>query len=258
MNPIAQLINQDHGIKFTFDRRSYTGYEGDTIASALYRAGVRVFSRSFKYHRPRGLLCVNGSCPNCLVDVDGSPNVRSCVTPLRAGMAVRSQNAWPSLKRDLLAVNDKLDRFLPVGFYYKTFIRPRFMWPVYETVLRRAAGLGVIDPDPDRFREPHYDKRYHHADVTVVGGGPAGMSAALASAKLGAQVVLVDENLELGGHLRYQISDFAIGGLESLTAILQSLISNLQSTPELARVLAEAAYAHPRIDVLTEATAFGW
>ena len=113
----AQVVDQSRVVELTFDGRRYTGYEGDTIASALYRAGVRVFSRSFKYHRPRGLLCLNGSCPNCLVNVDGMPNVRACSTPLKAGMTVRSQNAWPSLKHDVLAINDRLDRFLPVGFH---------------------------------------------------------------------------------------------------------------------------------------------
>lgn len=240
----ARVVNQAKSVEFTFDGRKYAGYQGDTVASALYRAGVRVFSRSFKYHRPRGLMCVNGSCPNCLVNVDGTPNVRACTTRLESGMQVKPQNAWPSLKRDILAINDKLDRFLPVGFYYKTFIRPRSLWPVYESVLRHAAGLGLVDPDPDRFQEPYYDKVYRHIEVTVVGGGPAGMSAALAAAELGAGVILVEENPELGGHLRYQISDLGIQGPKSAS--------------ELAHDLAAAVHAHPHIEVLTGAVAFGW
>jgi sarcosine oxidase subunit alpha len=189
-------------IEFTFDSQRYVGYAGDTVAAALYRAGVRIFSRSFKYHRPRGLLCLNGSCPNCLVNVDGTPNVRACMADLQSGAEVRSQNAWPSLSRDALAVLDKLDRFLPVGFYYKRFIRPRRLWPMYETVLRHLAGLGVIDPNPDGFEQATYDKRYYHSQVAVIGGGPAGLAAALASAESSAQVTLVDENPALGGHWR--------------------------------------------------------
>ncbi len=238
------VVDPAQSVKFSFDGRTYTGYQGDTIASALYRAGVRVFSRSFKYHRPRGLMCVNGSCPNCLVNVDGTPNVRACITRLEPGMRVKPQNAWPSLKHDILAINDRLDRFLPVGFYYKTFIRPRSLWPVYETVLRRAAGLGVVDPDPDRFEEPYYDKAYRHAEVTVVGGGPAGMSAALAAAEQGAWVILVEENPELGGHLRYQVSGLGNQGP--------------QSAFESAGDLAATVHAHPQIETLTGAVAFGW
>ena len=124
-----------------FDGREIPIRDADTIATALYRAGVRVFSRSFKYHRPRGLLCGTGRCANCLVQVGPTPNVRACVTPAEPGMDVRHQNAWPSLEHDLLAVNDRLSFLLPPGFYYKTFIRPRSFWPLYVGVLRRAAGL---------------------------------------------------------------------------------------------------------------------
>jgi sarcosine oxidase subunit alpha len=246
-------VAQAQPVEFTFDGRKYTGDAGDTIASALYRAGVRVFSRSFKYHRPRGLMCVNGSCPNCLVNVNGTPNVRACITRVEPGTAVKSQNAWPSLEHDMMAINDRLDRLLPVGFYYKTFIRPRFMWPVYETVLRHAAGLGIIDPDPHRFQETYYDKQYHYADVTVVGGGPAGMSAALAAAGAGARVTLVELNPELGGHLGYQTYELppAIGDLPFITH--RPLFAQ-----ELARGLADMVYAHANIEVLTQATAFGW
>src|SRR5438132_10871854 len=109
-------------ITFWFDGRPIAAYEGDSVAAALYASGVRIFSRSFKYHRPRGLLCCAGRCPNCLMNVDGSPNVRACVTPVREGLRVRHQNAWPSLERDALASIGLVERFLPVGFYYKTFI----------------------------------------------------------------------------------------------------------------------------------------
>ncbi|MGH7361762.1 MAG: (2Fe-2S)-binding protein, partial [Candidatus Methylomirabilales bacterium] len=132
----SHRVNRGKPITFTFEGRPIQAYEGETVAVALYAAGVRTFSRSFKYHRPRGLLCVAGRCPNCLMEVDGTPNVRSCTEPARQGMRIRSQHAWPSLERDLFACFDKLDRVLPVGFYYKTFIHPTWLWPAYEKVLR--------------------------------------------------------------------------------------------------------------------------
>jgi sarcosine oxidase subunit alpha len=189
-------------VRFSFNGRRHPGEEGDTIASALAADGVDVLAHSFKYHRPRGLLCCSGRCPNCMVDVDGQPNVRACVTPLADGMKVRPQNAWPSLRFDLLSLTDRFDRLLPVGFYYKTFIRPRFLWPLYELVLRHAAGLGKVDPKghPDL----HQRRLNIHADVMVIGGGPAGCLAALEASAAGAQVVLVDDQQDLGGHLRTQ------------------------------------------------------
>ena len=177
-------------------------WEGDTIASAMLAAGVDVFSRSFKYHRPRGLLCCEGHCPNCMMGVDGSPNVRACTEPARAGMKVIHQNAWPSPEFDVLATTGAFDFMMPVGFYYKTFFRPRFMWPQYERVIRQIAGLGRIDTS--RVPPYEYDKQHLRTDVTVVGAGPAGLSAALAAAEAGVQVALVDENPFLGGHYRFQ------------------------------------------------------
>src|SRR5712692_10997478 len=132
----AQFVDRSRRVTLRFLDTPIEAYEGETIAAALYASGQRIFSRSFKYHRPRGLLCVAGRCPNCLMNVDGVPNVRVCVEPARNGAQVRSQNAFPSIERDLLNVFDKVDRLLPVGFYYKTFIRPRRLWPVYERVLR--------------------------------------------------------------------------------------------------------------------------
>jgi len=136
------------------------------------------------------------------MQVGPTPNVRACVTPAEAGLEVRHQNAWPSLEHDLLAVNDRLSFLLPPGFYYKTFIRPRRLWPLYEGVLRRAAGLGRIDVahHPDE----RYDKIHRHTDVLVVGGGPAGLAAALAAADAGADVILADEQDALGGHTRWE------------------------------------------------------
>ena len=149
-------------------------YEGDTIGSALFAAGRRVFSRSFKYHRPRGLLCCSGSCANCMMQVDGAPNVRVCAEPARAGAVVEPQNVIGSLDRDLVSVVDKLGGpFTPVGFYYRTLIRPRRLWPVYEKVLRNLAGLGRVDKHGGRTRR--YDAEHRRVDVLVVGGGRSGL-----------------------------------------------------------------------------------
>ena len=138
-------------------------------------AGQRTFSRSFKYHRRRGLLCCAGQCPNCLVAVDGAPGVRACTEPVREGMAVEHLNASPSLEHDVMAVTDAVGGpFTPPGFYYKTFIRPRRLWPLYEKVLRHAAGLGRLRASQDE-REWRTEYRRRHADVLVVGGGLAGL-----------------------------------------------------------------------------------
>ena len=162
---------------------------------------MQTLSRSFKYHRPRGLLCCAGHCPNCLVQIGGEANVRACRRPVEAGMEVRSQNAWPSLDRDLMSLAGLGAPLMPVGFYYKTFIRPARLWPLYERVLRRAAGLGCVDQDAV---PAECDKQYLHADVAVVGAGPAGIAAAAAAAREGARVLLFDENSQAGGHLRYR------------------------------------------------------
>ncbi|HLB03631.1 MAG TPA: glycine cleavage T C-terminal barrel domain-containing protein, partial [Gaiellaceae bacterium] len=157
----------------------------------------RVFSRSFKYHRPRGLLCCSGHCPNCMMTVDGVPNVRVCVEPAREGAVVEAQNVLGSLERDLMAVTDKLGGpFTPVGFYYRTMIRPRRAWPLYERFLRHAAGLGKVGGATHR----RYDTEHRRARVLVIGGGLAGREAALAAAAEGPGVVLVDEGTALAGH----------------------------------------------------------
>jgi sarcosine oxidase subunit alpha len=189
---------------FTFNGKPIEAQPGDSVGAALFRSGVRVFSRSFKSHRPRGLLCVAGRCPNCLMDVDGVPNVRACVTPARPGMTVKHQNAFPSLDFDLLAVNQKLGWLMPVGWYYKTFTNRR-AWKAVEPWIRRAAGVGAAPPTIDKLppRLPEYDHTYEHTEVAVVGGGPAGLTAAIEAAGRGRHVLLIDDQPELGGHLRY-------------------------------------------------------
>ncbi|HEU0023452.1 MAG TPA: 2Fe-2S iron-sulfur cluster-binding protein [Thermoleophilaceae bacterium] len=202
LSPSAgERIERDRELGFTFDGKAVRGLEGDTIASALFAAGRRTFSRSFKYHRRRGLMCCVGQCPNCLVQVDGAPGVRACTEPLRDGMKVEHMNAAPSLEFDAMRATDLFGGpVTPPGFYYKTFIRPRRLWPLYEKVLRHAAGLGRVRKDQEE-REWRTEYRRRHADVLVVGGGAAGLSAAIAAAGLGADVVLADEGPEPGGRL---------------------------------------------------------
>jgi sarcosine oxidase subunit alpha len=188
-----ERIDRSEEVVFTFRGKPVRAFRGDTFGSALYAAGERVFSRSFKYHRPRGLLCCSGSCPNCMMTVDGVPNVRVCSEPVREGAEVVGQNVWGSLDHDLLAMTDKLGGpFTPVGFYYRTMIRPRWAWPLYEKFLRSVAGLGRIDPHAER--STRYDTEHRHAEVLVVGGGAAGIEAARRHVGEGKSVVLVEEN----------------------------------------------------------------
>ena len=197
----GERIERGREIRFSFDGRDVSALEGDTIGSALFAAGQRTFSRSFKYHRKRGLMCCAGQCPNCLVQVDDAPGVRACTEPVREGMQVTHMNAMPSLDMDVMRATDIFGGpFTPPGFYYKTFIRPRRLWPLYEKVLRSAAGLGRLrKSQPEREWRTEYRRR--HADVLVVGGGVAGLSAAIAAAELGADTVLADEGPEPGGRL---------------------------------------------------------
>jgi sarcosine oxidase subunit alpha len=189
----GERLNRQREVTFSFCGKPIRAFEGDTLGSALYAAGQRVFSRSFKYHRPRGLLCCSGNCPNCMMTVDGVPNVRVCAEPVREGANLRHQNVWGSLEHDALSLTDKLGGpFTPVGFYYRTMIRPRWAWPLYEKFLRNVAGLGKIDKHAGRANR--YDIEHRRAEILVIGGGPAGVEAARRHAGQGNHVVLVDEN----------------------------------------------------------------
>ena len=209
------------GNTFEFNNKRFEAAPNDTVASALYRAGVHIFSRSFKYHRPRGLLCLAGKCPNCLMNVDGQPNVRACLTPVRQGMRVWHQNAYPSLEHDVLSVVQHLDWLMPVGWYYKTLTRPK-TWHAGEPLIRKVAGLG--EPPVARLPFPEYEHAHMHVEVAVIGGGPSGLRAALESGRGGARVLLIDDQLALGGHLRYHkstdvnVPDLA-GNLQALTNV---------------------------------------
>ena len=242
-----QRMNDEPVATIFFDGKPAAAYPGDTVASALYRAGQRIFSRSFKYHRPRGLLCGAGRCPNCLVNVDGTPNVRACTEPVRAGMQVQHQNAYPSLERDWLAVAEWFDWLLPVGFYYKTFTQPS-VWRLAEPLIRRVAGLGEVADQAPAASDgaPEYEHLYIHTDVAVVGGGPAGIEAAIAAAQQGRRVTLVDDQPELGGHLRY--AGRSTNGNAAAAG---------QADSETIKELTARLEALPSVQVLTSATCLG-
>jgi sarcosine oxidase, subunit alpha len=176
--------------RLQFEGREVPVLEGDTVASALFRAGVRTFSRSLKAHRRRGLYCGTGECPNCSVTVDGVPGVRSCITPAAGDMRVERPRGWPSAEHDLLHVADLAHPLMPVGFYLKTFIRPRFAWRTAERVIRRAAGSGPLPADAPATRTV---SRHIRCDTMVVGAGTAGLTAALEAATNGERVLLCDE-----------------------------------------------------------------
>ncbi|MBB3966466.1 sarcosine oxidase subunit alpha [Rhizobium metallidurans] len=231
--------------RFTFDGKTYTALEGDTVASALIANNIHLVGRSFKYHRPRGILSAGAEEPNALIDVSRDaarkqPNVRATVQEVFDGMIVESQNRFPSLSFDIGGINNLLSPFFAAGFYYKTFMWPKAAWKsLYEPIIRRAAGLGVApkEADPD-----HYAGRYAHCDVLVVGAGVAGLSAALAAAQTGAKVILCDEQAEVGGALRYD-SGVKIDGLSGY---------------EWAQKTVASLKAMDNVQVLTRTTAFGY
>jgi len=238
-------IERTQRLKFQFDGRPYEGVAGDTLASALLANGVHLTGRSFKYHRPRGILAAGSEEPNALVTVRRdaarvTPNLRATQVELYDGLIAESQNRWPSLARDFGRINDWLSLFFPAGFYYKTFMWPRTAWKsLYEPVIRRAAGLGRAPTlaDPDR-----YAQRYAHCDVLVVGAGPAGIAAAAAAADSGARVMLCDETAEFGG---------------SLLADSHALIDG-QSAAAWVRQAVAALGSNSRVTLLTRTTAFGY
>ncbi|MEL7263088.1 MAG: 2Fe-2S iron-sulfur cluster-binding protein, partial [Pseudomonadota bacterium] len=206
------LIDRAQQISFRFDGTAYRGFAGDTLASALLANGVRHMARSFKYHRPRGVLTAGSEEPNALMTIgsgpETDPNVRATVQEIYEGLEARPQNAWPSLGFDLLSVNDLAAPFLGAGFYYKTFMWPRAFWErVYEPFIRKAAGLGALGAEADG---DHYEKAYAFCDLLVIGAGPTGLMAALTAARSGARVILADEDSLMGGRLNAET--LAVGG----------------------------------------------
>ena len=197
------LIDRSAAIRFTYDGHSYEGFKGDTLASALIANDIRVVARSFKYHRPRGIMTAGSEEPNALVTLGQGagqePNQRATMLELHDGLAARSQNCWPSVNFDVLALNDLAAPFIGAGFYYKTFMWPRAFWErLYEPAIRRAAGLGAISPDPGKDR---YERAFAHCDLLVIGAGPTGLMAALEAGRAGADVILADEDALMGGRL---------------------------------------------------------
>ena len=192
-------IDRNQPVNFTFDGKAFTGFAGDTLASALLANGVKLFGRSFKYHRPRGVVTAGSEEPNALVTVGEEPNLRATTVELYEGLVATSQNRWPSLKHDVMAVNDLFAPFLGAGFYYKTFMWPKAFWErVYEPIIRRAAGLGALS---GKNNSDTYEKAFAFCDVLIIGAGPTGLMAALTAGRSGMDVLLCDEDTELGGRL---------------------------------------------------------
>ncbi|OZI26777.1 sarcosine oxidase subunit alpha [Bordetella genomosp. 9] len=235
-------VDRARPITFTFNGKRYTGFQGDTLASALLANDVHFVARSFKYHRPRGIVSAGPEEPNAIVQLEDGPhtvpNAKATEIELYEGLAARSVNAYPTLEKDRMAFNQRIGRLLPAGFYYKTFMWPRSFWPRYERRIRDAAGLGTSPAARDPSR---YDKRFAHCDVLIVGGGVAGLSAALAAARSGARIILVDDQPAPGGFL-----------LSSPRAIGEQ-----SSAAWIARACQQLA-ASTSVTILNRSTAFGY
>ncbi len=199
----GRLVDRGSDIRFTFNGKSFRGHEGDTLASALLANDQMLVGRSFKYHRPRGVVASGAEEPNALVnlgrDTTHEPNQRATTTELFNGLQATSQNHWPSLEYDIGALNGVFGRFLTAGFYYKTFIHPRPFWKhIYEPFIRQSAGLGRA-PDPETRDPDTYEHFYAFVDVVVIGGGVAGLQAAKAAADSGAKVLVMEQTAHWGG-----------------------------------------------------------
>ena len=236
-------VDRSQPLAFEFDTKRYWGFAGDTLGSALLANGVRVVGRSFKLHRPRGLVGAWCEEPNAIVQIGEDertvPNLKATQVELRDGIKARSVNCWPNAHWDILAPLRYFDRLMPAGFYYKTFMWPS--WHTFEPTIRRAAGLGVAptQPDPDR-----YEERYEHCDVLVVGGGPAGLAGALAAMRAGARVVLADDRLALGGALQWEAKSVDDHAALDWVASVESELRAAANARVLTRTTAFGCYDH--------------
>ena len=223
------LINREKTLNFKFDGLSYKGFEGDTVASALLASGKKIFGRSFKYHRPRGVLTAGSEEPNALITVGQGafqdPNVRATTQEIFEGLITKSQNNWPNLQYDILSINDLFSNFLGAGFYYKTFMWPKSFWEkIYEPFIRRAAGLGALS---GLHNSDTYEKAYAFCDLLIIGGGPSGLMAAKIAAEAGLDVILAEQEPIFGGRLNSETekvdgipgSDWAAKIIEELKAL---------------------------------------
>ncbi len=237
------LIDRDSKLNFTFDGKTFEGHNGDTLASALIANGVHLMGRSFKYHRPRGVITAGVAEPNALVELRSGDrkeaNTRATMIELYDGLEAKSQNRWPSLDFDLGAINSLGSAFFSAGFYYKTFMWPKSFWEkIYEPIIRKAAGLGTAskETDPDT-----YEKAYGHCELLVIGSGPSGLMTALAGARSGTRVILVDEHAQLGGSLLFETEEINNqSGLDWVRSVLAELVSL------------------PNVTLMPRTTVFGW
>lgn len=236
--PMGLLIDRNQPLHFSFDGKAYQGFAGDSIASALLANGRFLLSRSFKYHRPRGPLTMAGQDANTLVQLPSEPNVLADTHLLESGAQVTGQNFNGSLDNDKDAYLGKFSKFMPVGFYYRSFYKPKGAWKLWEPIIRKKAGLGVLDL---KFQPEYYDKAYRFADLAVVGAGPAGLQAALTAANAGAKVLLIEQQPILGGSLTYARFDVENDRADSLR-----------------RELINAVEGHANIHVLKKATCNAW
>ena len=248
-------IDRQKPIEFKFNGRRFSGYQGDTVASALLANGISVVGRSFKYHRPRGIVGSGAEEPNALLQIGSGASTLSNQLATQAelyeGLRADSQNCWPSVNFDVLASIGWFSRLLPCGFYYKTFMWPRKMWMQYEYFIRKTAGLGISPEQPDA---DCYDKVNTHCDVLVVGGGPAGLAAALEAGRTGARVILADEQGELGGSLLS--SRELIDGAPAMEWTMQVLkeLGLLEEVRLLPRSTVFGYYDHNFLGILERAT----
>ncbi|MGI9394256.1 MAG: 2Fe-2S iron-sulfur cluster-binding protein, partial [Boseongicola sp.] len=241
-NRLAQggRIDRSQALGFSFNGRRYLGYAGDTLASALLANGVSLTARSFKYHRPRGIVGAGVEEPATLVELmgeDASGNRPATTVPLRDGLAARSVNCWPSPRFDVGAVTQLIARFIPAGFYYKTFKWPN--WHLFEPSIRRAAGLAGAPAEPPT--EGHFESRNAHADVLIAGAGPAGVMAALVAGRAGARVFLADDGTEAGGSLLSR--NLEVGGKDALSWVAEAVIE-LAAMPNVVHLQNSTVWAY--------------